>query len=108
MIPCCINIARPSSTSSLIVRAGVALVLVFCLSSCFKEKPIPQPYINNSGDIHVADMGENYSEQLYFNMQTQAFVDSNSKYVWNMAFDCDLSTHNIWINGANLMMVCHT
>jgi hypothetical protein len=78
------------------------------LSSCFKEKPIKQPYINNSGDIHVADMGENYTKQIYFNMQTQVFVDSNSKYNYTIAFDCPAGSYNVWLNGANLMFSCRT
>lgn len=91
-----------------LLYAVLGLTLVLGLSSCFKEKPIPQPYINNSGDIHVANMGENYTTQLYFNMQTQVFVDSNSKYAFDLAFDCEQGSYNIWLNGANLSQVCHT
>jgi hypothetical protein len=78
------------------------------MSSCFKEKPIKPPVINASGDIFVANMGENYTKQIYFNLQTQVFVDSNSKYDYDMAFDCDPSSYNVWINGSSLMFVCHT
>jgi len=102
-----------------LVRAGMSLcsavkasaavtILVLCLllSSCFKEKPIKAPTIVTNG-VYVADMGENYTKQLYFNMQTGSFVDSNSKYDYDMAFDCGY-TYNIWINGANLALVSRT
>jgi hypothetical protein len=84
----------------------ILLLCSIALSSCFKEKPIKAPVIITSG-VYVADMGLNYTKQLYFNMQTGQFVDSNSKYDYDMAFDCGF-TYNIWINGANLALVWHT
>ena len=87
---------------------GVGILFLFCLlfSSCFKEKPIKAPVILTNG-VYTADMGENYTKQLYFNMQTGQFVDSNSKYDYDMAFDCGF-TYNVWINGANLALVWRT
>ena len=91
-----------------ILQVVIAAVLCMGMSSCFKEKPIKPPVINASGDIFVANMGENYTKQIYFNLQTQVFTDSNSKYSYDMAFDCDPASYNIWINGSKLMFVCHT
>lgn len=76
------------------------------LNSCFKEKPIKPPVIITQA-VYTADMGQNYTKQIYFNMQTGLFVDSNSKYLYDLAFDCGF-TYNIWINGANLALVCRT
>jgi hypothetical protein len=84
----------------------VILLLSLLLSSCFKEKAIKAPTIITDG-VYVADMGENYTKQIYFNMETRRFVDSNSKYDYDMAFDCGY-TYNVWINGANLSLVCRT
>lgn len=39
--------------------------LVSGLSSCFKEKPIKVPAINSSGNLHVANMGSDYQNQIY-------------------------------------------
>jgi len=85
---------------------GALLLLCLLLSSCFKEKPIKAPVIITNG-VYTADMGVNYTQQLYFNMQTGQFVDSNSKYDYDMAFDCGF-TYNVWINGANLALVWRT
>ncbi len=87
--------------------SGFALFfLCMMLSSCFKEKPIKQPYIITNA-VYVADMGMNYTKQIYFNMETGRFVDSNSKYDYDMAFDCGF-TYNAWVNGANLSLVSRT
>ena len=82
------------------------LILSLLLSSCFKEKPIAPPHIITNG-VYVAHMGDNYTKQLYFNIETGTFVDSNSKYDYDMAFDCGY-TYNVWVNGANLSLVCRT
>jgi hypothetical protein len=81
-------------------------MLCILLSSCFKEKPIKAPIIITNG-VYIADMGGNYTQQIYFNMQTGTFVDSNSKYDYDMSFDCGY-TYRIWINGSNLALVNRT
>jgi hypothetical protein len=81
--------------------------LVFALSSCFKEKPIKAP-TNNIGTLFTANMGADYSKQLYFNVQNGLFIDSNSRYDYDIAFDCDASKFNIWLNGAKLMQAART
>ncbi|MCW3126910.1 MAG: hypothetical protein JWO03_2568 [Bacteroidetes bacterium] len=91
-----------------LMRAGVAALLCVALSSCFKEKPIPMPYIYNGPDVFVANMGPKYDQQLYFNAQTFQFTDSNSHFGYDMAFDCDPTSYNIWINGSKLMFACRT
>ena len=85
----------------------VVIVIMMSLASCFREKPIKAPVYNNT-DSYLAAMGENYTTQLYFNIQAGQFVDSNSRYIYHMAFDCSTSGFNVWLNGANLMKVCHT
>ena len=92
----------------MMARCCAVLILAFCLSSCFKEKPIKAPNYANNGDVFMARMGENYTTQVYFNIQSGTFVDSNSKYDYDMAFDCNPSNNNIWVNGSKLMLVCRT
>ena len=98
----CSIVCRPLSVVCLSM-----LMLTVLLSSCFKEKPISPPHIITES-VYVANMGDNYTQQVYFNLQSHQFVDSNSKYDYNMAFDCDPATYNVWINGANLSLACRT
>lgn len=83
------------------------LALALSLSSCFKEKPIKAP-TNNIGTLFTANMGADYSKQLYFNVQNGLFIDSNSRYDYDLAFDCDANKFNIWLNGAKLMQAART
>lgn len=103
-----ISISRKVQTKAIYhLVAGLLILCSMMLSSCFKEKPIKAPVIITQS-VYVANMGDNYTQQLYFNLQTHQFVDSNSKYDYNMAFDCNPNTYNVWINGANLSLACRT
>lgn len=86
-------------------------IIFFCLlltlSSCFKEKPIKIP-VNTIGTLFTANMGSDYKKQLYFNVQNGLFIDSNSRYEYDLAFDCDANKFNIWLNGSKLMQVAKT
>lgn len=87
---------------------SLLLVAVTGLSSCFKEKPIPMPKIYDGPDVFTAHIGPGYIKQLYFNAQTFQFVDSNSHFLYDMAFDCAPGSYNVYINGSKLMFACHT
>lgn len=83
------------------------LVVCVCLSSCFKEKPLTVA-APNIGTLFTAHMGPDYDTQLYFNMQNGVFVDSNNRYEYDLAFDCDANKFNVWMNGSKLMLVAKT
>lgn len=97
-------ISKPMQALTLSLLLGALMAL----SSCFKEKPIPMPKLYNGPDIFTAHIGPGYIKQLYFNAQTFQFVDSNSHYLYDMAFDCAAGSYNVWINGSKLMFACHT
>jgi hypothetical protein len=78
-------------------------VLSLLLTSCFKEKPIKPKTPTNVGDVFEAKMGPDYENQLYFNMQTAEFVSLNSRFEYDLAFDCEPNKFNVWLNGAKLM-----
>ena len=84
------------------------LALSGMLDSCFKENPIKVPAANYSGQVSVAGMGANYTKQIYFNIRTGQYVSENSKYDYDMSFDCTPSSYYVWVNGSKLMLVCRT
>jgi hypothetical protein len=86
----------------------LALTLSVLASSCFKESPIKVPLINTSGKVFVAQMGADYTKQIYFNLQSAQFVDSNIKFDYDLAFDCEPNNYHIWLNGAKLMLAVNT
>ncbi|MBS1625549.1 MAG: HmuY family protein [Bacteroidetes bacterium] len=96
------------STSARMLSLSLLLLACLGISSCFKEKPIPMPKIYNGPDVFTAHIGPGYIKQLYFNAQTYHFVDSNSHYLYDMAFDCAPGSYNVYINGSKLMFACHT
>ena len=84
----------------------ILFFLVVFLTSCFKEKPIAKP--NYTGTPITANMGVDYTQQLYFDVQTRQFVDSNSRFDFDLAFDCASGKYFVWLNGANLMQCVRT
>ncbi len=84
------------------------IVITITLSSCFKEKSVKPKDLTNVGDTFVAQMGPDYEQQLYFNMQTAEFVSQNSRFDYDLAFDCDPNKFNVWLNGAKLMLCAQT
>jgi HmuY protein len=93
------------------IYVGYLILMVtisVAMSSCFKEKPITVPTVTPTGNVYVAHMGAEYRKQIYFNLQSAQFVDSNDKFDYDLSFDCDPLSHHIWVNGAKLMLVVHT
>lgn len=94
--------------STRLLTYSILFAALLGMSSCFKEKPIAMPRIYDGPDVFTAHIGPGYVKQLYFNVQTFQFTDSNSHYLYDMAFDCTPGSYNVWINGSKLMFACHT
>lgn len=75
------------------------LVFIF-LSSCFKEDIIinsPQPGSVNTVQIEI---GYPYLNQVYYNCDKNKIISSNSRYDWDLAFECGINGYHIKLNTA--------
>src|SRR5262245_47617829 len=84
-----------------------AFILLF--SSCLKEEdPLTPP--NLPGDVQTAliPMGKNYEKQFFFDLGTNSIVSWNDKADWDLAFECGLEGHHIFLNTSKLMFAGNT
>lgn len=84
------------------------LGFVFCLSSCFKEKPLAPPNSSGIGQTALIEMGPEYRDQFFYSLNTNSVVSQNSHYAYDLMFDCDAYKFNVWLNTAKLMGVVRT
>lgn len=87
---------------------GVIAILLIGLSSCFKEKPLKAPSFNGADETNTVNMGPYYGSQFFFSLATNRVISSNSRQAYDLMFDDNPTTYNIWLNSANFPSVCAT
>jgi len=81
-------------------------LLIFGLSSCFKEKLLKPPTNDNAGQSNLIPMrGPNYDDQFFYSLATNTIVSSNSRFIYDLMFDCNPATFHIWLNSAKFSCV---
>jgi hypothetical protein len=78
------------------------------LSSCFKEKPMTRPDNKGIGQTAVIEMGPDYTNQFFYSLATNKVLSNNSRFAYDLMFDCDASKFNIWMNTAKFMSLVRT
>ncbi len=87
---------------------GTILVLLFTISSCFKEKNLAPPSNQNMGQTNVIEMGPEYTDQFFFSLETNSVISHNSRFIYDLMFDCAPGKFNIWLNTAKFMSLVQT
>lgn len=78
------------------------------LSSCFKEKPLAPPANQTVGQTAIIEMGPDYNDQFFYSLETNSVVAQNSRFVYDLMFDCGANDLNIWLNTSKFMAVIRT
>lgn len=86
----------------------LCLGLLLTVSSCFKEKPLAPPSNQNIGQTAVIEMGPEYHDQFFYNLETNSVVSQNSKYIYDLLFECKADQFNVWLNTAKSMSLVRT
>ena len=83
------------------------LISVLLLTSCLKEE-LPVDFVPNSAVVvSVAEMGSDYRNQLYYNLEKQEFVGENEKSIWDFGVALQDSQVHLFANGSKLMRVAN-
>lgn len=81
-----------------LVLSGLALFF----SSCHKDEPLYEnPTVAEGLQTQVFEMGESYSQQLFFDFESQQ-VGSNAFGTWDLAVACNGTPHVIICGGKNV------
>lgn len=68
------------------------------LNSCFQEDVAINP---QSREVVYSDsvlVGDNYDNQVYYNINSKKVISSNKGNIWDLAFECELNSHYIRLN----------
>ncbi len=81
----------------------VYILIVLGLTSCFKEDVKVDP--PTPGDVETVqiEIGYPYLYQVYYNCESNQIVSTNTKYDWDLAFECGASGQHIKLNTAKGM-----
>ncbi len=87
----------------------IYVFLLACITSCFQEdEPVP-PYQSPAGVTSgLAAMGPDYGIQMYYDIETDSFVQIVHRESWDLAFQCGDNEYHIFTNLAKRMSVANT
>jgi len=82
----------------------LAIIILF-LSSCLKdETPVPATEPGNLETVQI-EIGYPYINQVYYDCGTNSVVKINSKYDWDISFECTPSGFHVLVNTAKGIFV---
>jgi len=89
-------------------KGGNLLWIAFVvLSSCLgKETPVPEPVPGNVETVQI-EIGWPYTNQVYYDCNTNSVVASNTKYDWDLAFESSTTGDRILLNTAKGMLLAN-
>lgn len=81
------------------------MLLITFLTSCLKEEtPIPYPQPGKMETVQIV-IGYPYNNQVYYNCEHNQIVSSNTKFEWDLAFECAQNGYHVLVNNALGMLV---
>ncbi len=76
------------------------LLAVLFVYGCMPEDTPLSPFNRGNERIAVANMGVDYLNQIYFNLDKDSAVKQNIYTIWDLAFSCDDNHFHIYLNSA--------
>lgn len=89
-------------------KAWIVLVGVALFTGCFKEEePLPAPLPGDELIVN-ADMGTNYQNVYFYDIEANNFISSTFRDTWDLGFACKDGDFSIKLNGGKLMKAART
>lgn len=85
-----------------------ANVLVLVLFACEKDELPIQPQQRGETTQHMLSMGDDYKNQLFFDLASNTVISSNDKSIWDLAFENGVDGKHITLNTAKGMAIHHS
>ncbi|XZF13624.1 HmuY family protein [Chitinophagaceae bacterium MMS25-I14] len=90
------------------IRTLPILVLLFLFASCLKkESPVTLPPGGTSEHIQV-EMGEDYKNQLFFDLESGQVVYTSKVESWDLAFEASAAGYHVFMNGGKNILIANT
>lgn len=85
----------------------IITIAVLFLSSCLKdEMPVPAPIPGNVETTQI-EIGWPYTNQVYYDCVTNSVVKTNTKYEWDLSFECDANGFHVLLNTAKGIFIAN-
>ncbi|MFA6571102.1 MAG: HmuY family protein [Bacteroidota bacterium] len=82
----------------------IIVTLLICWSCIPGENPV-QPFDRGGVLSSKVTLGPNYSDQVFFSLDQNKFLNFNDIYIWDLGFACKDSSNYIILNSAKFMKV---
>lgn len=85
----------------------IYLFSILLLSSCLKEEtPLPAP---TPGDVETVqiEIGYPYTYQVYYDCSSNSVVKTNTRYDWDLSFECSSQGFHVLVNTAKGIFVAN-
>ena len=83
-------------------------LLIFVLSSCFKEDEKVEPYPRGNLVTRTIGMTQYYTYQVYFDLEDSTDVATNNKNEWDIGFEANKEGFHVILNSSAFMYIGNT
>lgn len=85
-------------------KYSILILLTIVFFSCMKkEKPVPLPEPGEMQTVEI-EIGYPYLYQVYYDCESNTVVKRNTKYDWDIAFECASQGYHVLLNNATGML----
>ncbi|MGB0882073.1 MAG: HmuY family protein [Vicingaceae bacterium] len=89
------------------IKTTFLFLMVLFLSACLKEEiPVPAPVPGNVETMQI-EIGYPYTNQVYYDCGTNSVVKTNTKYDWDLSFECDTNGFHVLLNTAKGVFIAN-
>lgn len=89
----------------IVLNSVILIIAAVFLFGCMPEDKAVQPYDRGDAEVASVELGENYSNQIYYSLENNCIVKQNKTTDWDIAFDCKEDSFDITLNNAKMMRV---
>ena len=84
------------------MKKALLIALIPVLGACFKKEiPVEKP---TSGAITTQiELGEDYANQIYYDLETNSIIRQNNREIWDLAFEAGDNGFHILLNESRIM-----
>jgi hypothetical protein len=84
------------------MKKAVLIALLPILGACFKKEiPVEKP-ISGATTTQI-ELGGNYANQIYYDLETNSILRQNNREVWDLAFEAGENGFHILLNESRIM-----
>jgi hypothetical protein len=84
------------------MRKALLIALIPILGACFKKEiPVEKP--TSGAETAQVELGGDYANQIYYDLETNSIIRQNNREVWDLAFEAGDNGFHILLNESRIM-----